>query len=287
MPSSRLRPSARDLIATLELEPLGFEGGYYIETYRSASTLTAEAAQRSGPRSAGTAIYYMLTPESRSLMHRLATDEVYHFYLGDPVDLLVLHPDGTAEQVRLGPDVMRGESLQHLVPAGTWQGSRLVTGGEYALMGTTMCPGFDLADFELGRRRDLVSAYPQWSTRLEPLTPEVLDVGDFELTAATKDLLHAERRDVDALRAGLAAEEVASTWTSVSETRLAAELADPDVGGKRWYVVRVRPRPRQLVGWMALSGPNGGIPVVDLGSLGTDAPAALVAALEQWALGRG
>ncbi|HTR47066.1 MAG TPA: cupin domain-containing protein [Verrucomicrobiae bacterium] len=156
----------------LKLEPLANEGGLYAEVYRSAHRLPKEALSRcySGDRSLSTAIYYMLTPDTFSAMHRLRGDEVYHFYLGDPVEMLMLKQDGSAECVLLGQDIVAGMKLQHKVCGGTWQGSRLAAGGKFALMGTTMAPGFDPADFELGKRDDLSAAYPMYAPLIAMLT---------------------------------------------------------------------------------------------------------------------
>ena len=111
-----------------------------------------------GERSHGTAIYYLLTPDSFSAMHRLPGDEVFHFYLGDPVEMLELHPDGSATTTVLGSDP-RTMRLQHVVLGGTWQGTRLVAGGAWALLGCTVAPGFDYADYEAGTG-DLMNEYP-------------------------------------------------------------------------------------------------------------------------------
>jgi predicted cupin superfamily sugar epimerase len=93
-------------------------------------------------------------------MHRLPSDEVYHFYLGDPVEMLQLHPEGRSEIVFLGRDIAAGQRVQVVVPTGTWQGSRLVEGGEFALMGTTMAPGFAQSDYEGGTAEELGDLYP-------------------------------------------------------------------------------------------------------------------------------
>jgi len=171
MPS---RPDPRDLIARLGLVPLPVEGGLFLQTYLADETLAAEAlpARYGRPKPLSTAIYYLLTadPDSFSAMHRLPTEEVYHFYLGDPVDMLLLHPDGRSEEVRLGPDVLGGERVQHVVPRGVWQGSRLRAGGAYALLGTTMAPGFDPADYDGGDRERLVHAYPGAAELIRALT---------------------------------------------------------------------------------------------------------------------
>jgi predicted cupin superfamily sugar epimerase len=149
--------TAEQLIRVLHLVPHPAEGGFFRETYRSSGTLEP-GAPFSGARSQGTAIYYLLTHDTFSAMHRLPGDEIFHFYLGDPVEMLALHPDGSGEIVLLGPDLER-MTVQHVVPGGTWQGSRLVAGGEWALLGTTMAPGFDFTDYLAGSA-DLLDAYP-------------------------------------------------------------------------------------------------------------------------------
>jgi hypothetical protein len=156
----------------LNLQPLPLEGGFFAEVYRSARKLPSSALPSGYPneRSLSTAIYYLLTPENFSAMHRLRGDEVYHFYLGDPVEVLLLKQDGSAEAILVGSDIAAGMHLQHVVAGGTWQGGRLAPGGQYALMGTTMAPGFDPADFELGNRDELSTQYPRYSPLIAMLT---------------------------------------------------------------------------------------------------------------------
>src|SRR5262249_23218313 len=150
-----------ELIALLDLRPLPHEGGYYRETYRSGDRLAAAAlpARYGRDKAVSTAIYYLLTPDTYSALHRLPTDEVYHFYLGDPGRMLQLFPDGSGRAITLGPDLRAGQQPQAVVPGGVWQGSSLVPGGSFALLGTTMAPGFDFADFEAGERAGLLAAY--------------------------------------------------------------------------------------------------------------------------------
>jgi uncharacterized protein len=164
--------TAKQIQELLKLRPLPVEGGYFVESFRSKFTLAQPSLPPSypGERALSTAIYFMLTPDTFSAMHRLKGDEVYHFYLGDPVETLMLKPDGTAEAALLGQDLMAGMRVQHAVPGGTWQGSRLAPGGKYALMGTTMAPGFDRQDFELGKRDDLSARYPNYSPLITFLT---------------------------------------------------------------------------------------------------------------------
>ena len=157
---------------TLGLIPLPQEGGFYAESYRSAETLHPERlpSRYGTERSLATAIYFLLTRDSFSALHRLASDEVWHFYLGDPVEMLQLNADGAGRTVVLGTDLSRGMRPQAIVPRGVWQGARLLSGGNLALLGATVSPGFEFADFELASRDTLLAAYPQFARQIETLT---------------------------------------------------------------------------------------------------------------------
>jgi uncharacterized protein len=169
-----MTPTARELIASLGLLPLPGEGGYYRQTWAAQESVAAEAlpARYGQPKNLGTAIYYLLTdePDSFSAMHRLPTDEIYHFYLGDPVEMLLLLPEGASRRPILGNDVRHGQAVQLVVPRDTWQGSRLRPGGCFALMGTTMTPGFDPEDLILGERAVLQAGWPAEAQRIAELT---------------------------------------------------------------------------------------------------------------------
>ena len=143
------------LIEHFGMERLPVEGTFFASTYRSAET-----APGGGP--AGTAIVglYCDDPPSRSLFHRLAFDEVWHFYGGDPIRLVLLHPDGSSEEVVLGGDVLAGQRVQHVVAAGPWQAGELVPGGAWALFGCTVAPGFTGSCFEGGSVGALLADYP-------------------------------------------------------------------------------------------------------------------------------
>lgn len=171
---SDARPTAAEIVALLDLEPLPGEGGRYRQTYRSEETLRAGALPEryDADHPMGTAIYYLLTddPDSFSALHRLPTDEIYHFYLGDPVELFLLRPDGGNDRIVLGPDLARGERVQFVVPRGVWQGSRLIAGGRYALLGTTMAPGFEFIDFEAGDVERLAARHPGRAEVIRALT---------------------------------------------------------------------------------------------------------------------
>ena len=156
---------AHRLIETLGLAPLPQEGGWYRETHRS----TATCATPQGERSLATAIYYLLTPDTFSAWHRLPGDELYHVYASDPVELFTIDGDGSLQRTVLGRQVDRGEQPQHLVAGGSWQASRLVAGGSVALLGTTMSPGFDFADYQHGALEALLEQAPAHAALLREL----------------------------------------------------------------------------------------------------------------------
>jgi predicted cupin superfamily sugar epimerase len=160
------------LCALLGLIPHPVEGGYFAETYRSVEQLPAAAlpSRYGAARALGTAIYYLLTPDTFSAMHRLASDEVFHFYLGDPVEMLQLWPDGSHRVALIGPGLEAGERPQVVVPRHVWQGARLRPGGRYALLGTTVAPGFDYADYETAPRATLLTTHPAATDLITALT---------------------------------------------------------------------------------------------------------------------
>jgi uncharacterized protein len=167
-------PSAAEIIAALELKPHPIEGGYFRETYRSTGMIPGDCLPGGyvpcAGRSMGTAIYYMLTADTFSEMHRVPTEEVFHFYLGGPVRMLQLFPGGAGREIVIGPDIANGQHPQLVVPGGIWQGSRLEPGVEFVLLGATMAPGFDYADYEQGRREELVGLYPAFAEQIRSLT---------------------------------------------------------------------------------------------------------------------
>jgi hypothetical protein len=165
---------AAAIVNALGLAPHPKEGGWFRETYRAAETLSERAlgGRYAGPRAVSTAIYYLLTPTTFSSLHRLASDEMFHFYAGDPVEQLQLHPGGRGEIVTLGNNLAAGQRPQVLVPGGVWQGARLAPGGRYALLGCTVAPGFEYADYVGGNRAALAAAYPEFAERIATLTAE-------------------------------------------------------------------------------------------------------------------
>lgn len=164
--------TADEIKRLLNLAPHPREGGSFVETWRAEETIPRESlpSHYSSARSAGTCIYYLLEPGTFSEMHRLASDEIFHFYLGDPVEMLQLSPDSSARTVILGNDLAAGQCPQVIVPKSVWQGSRLVPGGKMALLGCTVSPGFDYADYEVGSAASLIPEYPKYAELIRILT---------------------------------------------------------------------------------------------------------------------
>jgi len=164
--------TADQIIALLNLKPHPEEGGYFAETYRSSETIPEKAlpSRYEGVRSFGTAIYYLLTPKTFSTMHRLRSDEIFHFYFGEPVEMLQLLPNGSGRVTTIGFDILHGMQPQAVVPRGVWQGARLLKDGRFALLGTTVSPGFEFADYESGSRDELVRFYPDFRDLIIALT---------------------------------------------------------------------------------------------------------------------
>jgi predicted cupin superfamily sugar epimerase len=164
--------TAEQIIRFFKMQPLRQEGGYYIETYRSAEQLKKEFLPPgfSGDRNLVSVILYLLTAKTVSLLHRLKCDEMFHFYFGDPVTMLQLHPDGRSDLITLGHNVLKEQKVQALVPRGTWQGAFVQPGGKFALLGCSVAPGFDEEDFELGDRETLLAKYPDMRELILRLT---------------------------------------------------------------------------------------------------------------------
>jgi predicted cupin superfamily sugar epimerase len=158
-------PQAAQLVDVLGLSPHP-EGGYYRETWRSP--LALGGLPHGAPRSASTAIYFLLPAGSFSALHRVASDEVWHHYDGDSVELHLL--EGRVHRtLRLGRDLSRGERPQHVVPAGAWQAA-VPLGARWALCGCTVAPGFDFADFEMPSRAEMLALLPDHAEIVTRLT---------------------------------------------------------------------------------------------------------------------
>ena len=153
--------SAAELVDLLQLSPHP-EGGWFTESYRSEGRIpsTALPPAFSGDRAYSTAIFYLLAEGQKSHLHRIRQDEVWHFYLGGPLRLVMIQPDGQSSEVILGPDLRAGQHLQFTVPAGVWFGAAPKAGGGHSLVGCTVAPGFDFADFEMADGSSLKKAFP-------------------------------------------------------------------------------------------------------------------------------
>jgi uncharacterized protein len=158
--------TADQIKTLLHLAPHPVEGGQFRRTYTSAANLELPR----GTRPQGTAICYMLEQGQFSEMHVLESDEMFHFYVGDPVEMLQLYPDGGSAVFTLGHDLMAGQHVQMLVPAGVWQGMRLGGSGKVALLGCTVVPGFDFADYRNANYAELTAKWPQQAERIRALT---------------------------------------------------------------------------------------------------------------------
>jgi len=156
--------TAEALAAHFSLTPLPREGGRFRRLWAGPP--------RADGRPEGTAIVMLLTasPDDYSALHRLPSDEIWHHYLGDPLHLLLLHPDGTATTPVLGPDVLgAGQHVQLTVPAGTWMGARVAPGGAWTLFGCTMAPGYTDAGYEHGDAEALARAHPRHAATIREL----------------------------------------------------------------------------------------------------------------------
>jgi predicted cupin superfamily sugar epimerase len=158
--------TADEIKTLLNLDPHPVEGGFYRRTYTSVGTVELPR----GVRAQGTAIYYLLEPGSFSELHVLDSDELFHFYLGDPAEMVHLYPDGSSAVFTLGQDLAAGEHVQLLVPAGVWQGMRLIGDGKVALVGCTVTPGFNFADYRNAKYDELAAKWPQQAERIRALT---------------------------------------------------------------------------------------------------------------------
>ena len=163
-------PRAADIVRLLGLAPHP-ERGFFAETYRSS--LTLQSQPHGGARSASTAIYFLVTRQQpTTYLHRLISDEVFHLYEGGPLEVLLLGPEpGAAGEVRrLGQNLAAGERPQLVIPAGTWFAAELADGASHCLIGCTVAPGFEFADFELAAGPELAARYPAHAARIARMT---------------------------------------------------------------------------------------------------------------------
>ncbi len=151
--------NCEDIIKKLQLQPHP-EGGFFRETYRSSLEFDFFGGTN-GVRNCSTGIYFLLTAENRSHLHRIQSDEVWHFYQGDPLNVVMLTADGELSVTTLGQNIDAGERFQFVVPAGAWFGAEVASGGSYSLVGCTVAPGFDFCDFELAKKDKMLQQFPQ------------------------------------------------------------------------------------------------------------------------------
>ncbi len=162
-----MKPTVRQLIDLWGLEPMGTENVLFTQNYLSEETLNC-----GHPKYTGIVALLTDSPDSYSDMHKLSNDEMWHFYLGDALEILLLYPDGEDELVLMGQDVLNGEKLQFVVPAGVWMGARVRPGGEYSVFGNTMAPGFLQSDFQAGQADALSKQWPQQESLIRSLSQE-------------------------------------------------------------------------------------------------------------------
>ncbi len=163
--------TANEWIEKLKLIPHP-EGGYFNEVYRSE-----EKIKRSGlpqryeaERNMGTSIYFLLESGQKSFLHKLQSDETWHFYYGCPLKLYIILPNGKRRKIMLGNNIYNGEVLQYTIPKFSWFGAKPKESDSYSLIGCSVYPGFDFEDFELGEREELLKLYPEYENIIKQLT---------------------------------------------------------------------------------------------------------------------
>jgi len=160
--------TAADLVQQLQLQPHP-EGGWFAETYRSNETIAAAhlPPRYDAPRTFGTAIYFLLEAGHFSAFHRLHSDEMWFHLAGGTLDLWRIDPRGALHTEQLGPAAGRWQTL---FPHGDWFAARPAPGTDFALVGCTVSPGFDFADFQLAQREELAAQFPAHRELIHQLT---------------------------------------------------------------------------------------------------------------------
>jgi len=163
--------SFQKYVDALQMQPHP-EGGYFKETYRSSQQIGVAHGDNGHvvQRSVCTGIYFLLVQGNFSAFHKIRSDEMWHFYAGDALEVLEIDVNAELRCTRLGSNILQGEVHQHVVPAHTWFASRVADGGTFSLVGCTVAPGFDFADFELAKRNTLSAEFPQYSQLITELT---------------------------------------------------------------------------------------------------------------------
>src|SRR5579863_3860682 len=160
--------TAEEIKSLLKLNHHPVEGGFFRRTYTSPGNVDLPR----GVRPMSSAIYYLLEAGTFSELHVLESDETFHFFLGEPVEMLQLYPEGRSAVLTLGPDLAAGQHVQLVAPAGVWQGMRLVGDGKVALLGCTVTPGFNYADYRNAKYAELAAKWPEQAKRIRVLTRE-------------------------------------------------------------------------------------------------------------------
>ncbi len=163
----------KELVKKLNLIPHP-EGGYYKETYRSNYILkdTCISSEFLGDRNIATAIYFLIEKENFSALHKIKSDETWHFYDGDTLEVIEINDEGILTITNIGKNILKGETFQYTVKANTWFGSRVSNKGRFSLVGCTVYPGFNFNDFELAKCADLIKKFPQHQAIIKELTRE-------------------------------------------------------------------------------------------------------------------
>ncbi len=165
-----MAPTASEIIKFLSLEHATC--GFINESYRSSLQIPSSAlpAGYSGSRSLGNVLYFLVTPQAGVELHRIRSDQMYHHYLGDPLEVLLLYSDGTSEVRVVGADLAAGMRPQLLIPGGTFHCARVRRGGEYALLGTSVWLRAEPPDVEMGDAKKLSDSYPSAKAEIASFT---------------------------------------------------------------------------------------------------------------------
>ena len=164
--------TADRVIERLKLSPLQPEGGYFKQIFKSEISIDFlyDGDSERVSRSLMTGIYYLITPNDFSLLHRVRGTEIFHFYIGDPVEMIQFSAHSELKEITMSSNIFSGHELQVAVPPMQWQALRLRSGGSFALMGTNVVPGFEYSDFEIGLRSDLISKFPKYAKQIHEYT---------------------------------------------------------------------------------------------------------------------
>jgi hypothetical protein len=166
-----MQNNVEQLISLLNLSPHP-EGGYFKETYRSESKIpyTFKDLENPSERNVSTCIYFLLTSDTFSAFHRIRQDEIWHFYSGSTIELHTISPKGAHNVVSIGQNVVKGQVPQYVVSAGDWFAAKVTDENSYSLLGCTVAPGFDFADFHLAKQDELSTLFPEHRSLIEKFT---------------------------------------------------------------------------------------------------------------------